>query len=248
MSPPIIKISPRGKTRSPSPAGADGPSSFGKRYSRASMRPTARLTSRSSPVSAAKSIQSGRPRHSTTLLSLRDPRGAPSSVATARSSADGGSGRIQSRESTLSAAMKRDTKPRMWPKSDVTPYQRMPNGGCAPCLKASGTIPSPRPSSLVGGVAGRGAGGRLGTPLSGGPSRGRPSSSGEFGASRGTREVYRAARTPAAFFARFPGGPYGNRRTPFAPIGLPSSGPRAFARLHDPCAKGNSRSSSPVSP
>lgn len=212
------------------------------------MRPTARLTSRSSPVSAAKSIQSGRPRHSTRLPAPREARGAPSSDTAARRSSAGGSGRIQSRESTLSAAMKRDTKPRRCPKRDVTPYQRIPNGGCAPCLNASGAIPSPRPSRRVGGVAGRGAGGRLGVPLSGEPSRGRPSSSGEFGASRGTREVYRAARTRAAFFARFPRGPYGNRRTPFPPIGLPSSGPRAFARLHDPCAQGNSRSSSPVSP
>jgi hypothetical protein len=86
------------------------------------MRPTAWLTSRSSPVSATKSIHKGR---SSACWSDVLPAGSMRSTrsAFARSSL-GPSGRIQSRESTDSAAMADEAKLRKCPKSEVMPYQR----------------------------------------------------------------------------------------------------------------------------
>ena len=121
-------------------------------YSANTRRATAALTSRSSPVSATKSIQSGRPRRSTRVGASDDGR-LQDAARRGPEARAGRSGRIQSRVSTAWLATIEAATRRRWPSSAVLPNQRMAYGGCAPRWKRVGAAPSPRQA--------RGTGGRL---------------------------------------------------------------------------------------
>src|SRR5262245_32965205 len=107
------------------------------------MRPTAKLTSWSSPVSATKSIQTSRPSRS-----VRAPPGAeaPRTWHTRLRSPAAPSGRIQSRTSSWLLAAATARRCRRWPARAVIPNQRIARGLCAPRWKRPNLVGTRRGS------------------------------------------------------------------------------------------------------